>query len=1045
MTEGKNILGIILMMFVISHGGVIFAQNADETSSLVKEEMVLDDTTSGDLTLDDNASSDDTSVVEEPIAEEPAVDDVAADEKGADGMSVEDIAKEVNKADKDVQVAEQQGNDIVAEEPVAEEAPVDEAVAADENTATDTAVVAAEEPVAEEPVAEEAPVDEAVAADENVATDTAAVAAEEPVAEEPVAEEASVDEAVAADENAATDTAAVEEEEPVVEVAPAEQEETIAPPAKEQEPVEETKVVEVKEQKPAKEQKSEIDPEIEAMIASQVLARKAYREHAAQVLHEAEKALKDHHYKDARTMFENAQSTLDKIGRRPEDNKLRERAQKGLATTLYEWAVSLKNQKDLEAANQMARQAAVAGAPKAPALIGEIQEERKNPKPEPPPKEVARWKQDDYKKEKAEIAKLLRSGRQYYMAGEYGKADMEFQRILKRDPYNTEAIRMLQKNNLKRNDISEMEFRSTRTTMLKEVKDKWTPRTYALGEEVASEKTGETKPSKDDSSNRMRILNKMKDIVVPEIEFRQANINDVIDFLQQASRDYDTAEKDENKRGVNIILNLGSKTESAPAASSDVQSDDPFADTTSVDTSSSDNGGGVPLITFSARNISLLEALKLVTKVANLKYRIEDSVVMILPWNAATGDIVVRMYNVLPSVEERLMNVSRQLGSTRQSGSGGGGSSDFTAMESADLNTGGADWKKAFGDMGVQWPEGSSIKYVSAMGKLIVANTVDNLTVFERVLSELNVVPSQIEIESRFVEVGQKDLDALGFEWGLTDDWELAQKKGSAGDPLGGRQRIVMNKGEFTTGNRYLTDDAFRGLGVADNVLSIAGVLTNPELKVVLHALEQKGSTDLLSAPKVLTQSGTEATIKVVTEYIYPTSFTVTPITGTAQGGSGDSVIIGGIVEPDDFETREVGVILTVLPEVSPEGQMINLTMSPQVVSDPIWHNYGTTYTDQDGNVQQLNMEQPFFFTRSISTSIAVYNNATVVMGGMITEKHDAVNDRIPLLGDVPLLGKLFQSNYDHTEKRNLLIFVTARLVDPAGRPIKETKISAFN
>jgi general secretion pathway protein D len=121
---------------------------------------------------------------------------------------------------------------------------------------------------------------------------------------------------------------------------------------------------------------------------------------------------------------------------------------------------------------------------------------------------------------------------------------------------------------------------------------------------------------------------------------------------------------------------------------------------------------------------------------------------------------------------------------------------------------------------------------------------------------------------------------------------------------------------------------------------------------------------------------------------------------------------------------------------------MINLTMTPQVVSDPVWKNYGTTYTDPDGNQQQLSMEQPFFFTRSISTSIAVYNNATVVMGGMITEKHDEVNDRIPILGDIPLIGRLFQSNYEKSEKRNLLIFVTARLVDPAGRPIKETNLS---
>ena len=774
---------------------------------------------------------------------------------------------------------------------------------------------------------------------------------------------------------------------------------------------------------------------LDDIIASEALKRMAYKKHAVETLNLADKALSSKQYKDARTLYESTAATLDKIGRRPEDKRIRKSTQAGLADTLYEWALSLRKQKDLEAANQMARAAAVAGHPKAVDLIGDIAEERINPKPEPEPKDVVRWKEADYVTEKADIAKRLRQGRQFYMSGELDKANMEFESILKRDPYNTEAIRMLQKTSNRRYDISTMEFRATRDSMLKDVQDTWNPRTYALGEEVASDIIGDGTPAIDETSDRIVILDKMKAIMIPEIEFRQANINDVIDFLQEASRDFDT-ETDPNKKGVNIILNIGDNT--SPIADDTVASDDPFAETVSENAAS---GGGVPSITFSARHISLLEALKIVTKVSNLKYRVEDSVVMILPWDAAEGEIIVRMYNVLPSVEERLVNVGNALGAT-----GGGNDRDsggFTAMEGQSIDTAGANWKEAFGEMGVKWPKESSIKYVSAMGKLVVGNTADNLTVFERVLAELNVVPSQIEIESRFVEVGQKDLDALGLEWGLTDDWEVAQKKSTAGDPLSGRQRVVVEEGSFSAGNRFLTAGTeMGGVAIADNILSIAGVLTNPELKVVLHALDQKGSTDLLSAPKVLTQSGAEATIKVVTEYIYPTDFEVTPITATSQGGSGDSQIIGGIVEPSEFETREVGVILTVLPEVSPEGQMINLTMTPQVVSDPTWKNYGTTYTDPQGNQQQLNMEQPFFFTRSISTSIAVYNNATVVMGGMITEKHDEVNDRIPILGDIPLIGRLFQSNYEHSEKRNLLIFVTARLVDPAGRPIKDTNLS---
>jgi len=86
-------------------------------------------------------------------------------------------------------------------------------------------------------------------------------------------------------------------------------------------------------------------------------------------------------------------------------------------------------------------------------------------------------------------------------------------------------------------------------------------------------------------------------------------------------------------------------------------------------------------------------------------------------------------------------------------------------------------------------------------------------------------------------------------------------------------------------------------------------------------------------------------------------------------------------------------------------------------------------------------MPQPFFQSRSISTSIVIYNGATVVMGGMITEAHNAVDDQVPLLGDIPLIGRLFRSRSDQSVKRNLLVFVTARLVDPAGRGVNAPKL----
>ena len=158
------------------------------------------------------------------------------------------------------------------------------------------------------------------------------------------------------------------------------------------------------------------------------------------------------------------------------------------------------------------------------------------------------------------------------------------------------------------------------------------------------------------------------------------------------------------------------------------------------------------------------------------------------------------------------------------------------------------------------------------------------------------------------------------------------------------------------------------------------------------------------------------------------------------------STYTGAVVEPQNFQTREVGVILQVTPRVSSDGSRISLDMTPSVVSIPTWKNYGSTYPvygDQNlitGQRQveyvQLNMEQPFFPVRSLATSVDIYNGSTVVMGGMITEERYSEEDKIPILGDIPILGRLFRYQYDQSEKKNLLIFVSARLVDPAGRTI---------
>ncbi len=81
---------------------------------------------------------------------------------------------------------------------------------------------------------------------------------------------------------------------------------------------------------------------------------------------------------------------------------------------------------------------------------------------------------------------------------------------------------------------------------------------------------------------------------------------------------------------------------------------------------------------------------------------------------------------------------------------------------------------------------------------------------------------------------------------------------------------------------------------------------------------------------------------------------------------------------------------------------------------------------------------QPIFSVRDISTKVTIWDGATLIMGGLTREEVKKVNDKIPVLGDIPILGKLFRSKGESAQKRNLIIFVTANLLSPGGSPKKQ-------
>lgn len=652
---------------------------------------------------------------------------------------------------------------------------------------------------------------------------------------------------------------------------------------------------------------------------------------------------------------------------------------------------------------------------------------------------------------KATTEEMVELGRQLFEVEEYDDAETAFEQALRSDPYSKDAMKFLRKIEERRLKVSELHRTATRVDMIQDVVDRWNPPLRTSN--IAPPKADKQDPL-DTSRQKRMVQEKMQTTVIPTIEFRQANIVDVINFLRDASEAADPA-----GGGVNIILKLDN-VGSGPAVVAPTAAADPLAapapefGATGAAAGGAGVGevagaGGIPLITLNLRRVTLMDAIKYVTDVAGLKYRIDENAVIITPANAIQENVVTRLYPVQPSILEI---VTTKVDSDAGAASRG----DFVAMGQGGSPTVDAqkDMKKFFGDMGVPFPPGSSIAYNSTISQLIVRNTAENLEIFERILAALNVVPNQVEIEARFVEIGENDLSELGVEWMLTDAWELANQKGTG--PIQSRPRVQMNGnsvgGGFTHGLRYFTQTgdsltpAARTTANAANmqgsVLSLSSILTNPELTMILHALEQKGGTDLLSSPRVTTRSGVNAQIKIVQEIIYPTEFESQSvgdlIAGTTSGATGMALdpYRSRPPIPGSFETREIGVILNATPTVGPDGYTIDLTLVPEVAEFVRWIDYGAA--------DLYPILQPVFASRNVTTSIVLWDGQTVVMGGLIRDQTTSVDDKIPLLGDLPILGHLFRNKGKHSEKQNLVIFVTAKLVDPAGNPIHQNKKSVL-
>jgi general secretion pathway protein D len=628
------------------------------------------------------------------------------------------------------------------------------------------------------------------------------------------------------------------------------------------------------------------------------------------------------------------------------------------------------------------------------------------------------------------IRDLLARGRAQYLNGDYDGASATFKEVEARDANNSEAKLFQTKIAELLGGIHKQNHYKTREQMLTEVDHQWErPKVF----DISAANTAEV----DEGG---RIQDKLNGIVIPQVNFSGMELTRVVETLSELSVEYDP-----ERTGVNIIPLFNANDSN-------------------------------PRVNISLRNLNLDRILQFVTQQVNFAYDVGGDAVTIQPSDSLGGSstTVTEFFPISRATVIRLTGFRD-----------GGGSSSGPVDPFAAPSSGGFSGpsqndevealQSFFQRAGVNFElPGASLAFDGE--QLIVTQSRRNLERMRTILRNYNEV-KQVEIEAKFLEVSQGDLEELGFDWSLKGG--ATQVYQDNGFPLIQNGQPVINYSrQFGTQNRNLNDNfgisssqsaiTIDGNSVAENsapnlsnAIDLASEVTTNlvdipmgwsvgdyDVDFAIRALARKAGSDLMSAPKVTVLSGKRASIVVAQELRYPESYGDIESTASSSGGgnsgsgsgSGSAAISITAGTPQDFVTRNVGVEMSVTPNVE-NDDTISLILEPRVTEFEGFVEYGgpsVAITGARTVTVPAGFYQPIFSIREMSTEVTIFDGATVVMGGLTRDEVKSVNDKVPVLGDIPGLGRLFSSEGETRQKRNLLIFVTANLVSPGGSPSRQ-------
>ncbi len=322
--------------------------------------------------------------------------------------------------------------------------------------------------------------------------------------------------------------------------------------------------------------------------------------------------------------------------------------------------------------------------------------------------------------------------------------------------------------------------------------------------------------------------------------------------------------------------------------------------------------------------------------------------------------------------------------------------------------TGQAGWE--FGD-DVTKRKRAQEGQVSRTKILVISDITKNLDAIEKLLKELDVMPKQVMIRAKIMEVDRNLLRDIGFSWGTGP-------AGASSSTFAFDQQNLNSKGTMTLGGHGLSDQTpsiftplSSGINATNTGLKVDFQhLTGAQFEVIMHALEENVKTNTLSAPTILTLNNQEASILVGTKF---------PII-TTQVSEQSSQIIGGSLQ----KYQDIGIQLNVVPQICGDhDDFINMIIHPVVSSQN-----GTTKIQQGTTVLA---EYPIILTREAQTQVMIKDGETIVMGGLLKDVRSKERQGIPVLKDLPLIGWAFGRDTYDLEKIDLLIFLTVHVLKP--------------